>query len=211
MDDLSTDPVAGQYNLMSWAGPGTSVTHLLSPRAITGAVGPDYANAPDAELISAGNADAFAVVYDRHAAAVYRWARARVGDHAGDLMAETFARAWLSRGAFKDRAEGSAFPWLLGIAQNVLRDSMRRKRIEDKARARLGLPLQVASDPGYELVEERLSVPEAALKALADLPEPDRKVLDMRVVRAGPTTRSQHALSAPRSPRACGSHAHYAV
>jgi RNA polymerase sigma factor (sigma-70 family) len=155
---------------------------LLSPRAITGAVGPDYANAPDAELISAGNADAFAVVYDRQAAAVYRWARARVGDHAADLTAETFARAWLSRGAFKDRAEGSAFPWLLGIAQNVLRDSLRRKRIEDKARAKLGLPLQVAPDPGYDLVEERLSVPEAALKALADLPEPDRKVLDMRVV-----------------------------
>jgi hypothetical protein len=51
-------------------------------------VGPDYANAPDVELISAGNADAFAVVYDRHAAAVYRWARARVGDHAADQTYE---------------------------------------------------------------------------------------------------------------------------
>jgi hypothetical protein len=67
-------------------------------------VGPDYANAPDAELIGAGRADAFAVVYDRHAAAIYNWARSRVGDHAADLTAETFARAWLSRGSFRDGA-----------------------------------------------------------------------------------------------------------
>lgn len=46
-------------------------------------MGPDYANAPDAELISTGSADAFAVVDDRHAAAVYRWARSRVVEHAG--------------------------------------------------------------------------------------------------------------------------------
>jgi RNA polymerase sigma-70 factor (ECF subfamily) len=149
-------------------------------------VGPEIARRTDAELISAGSADAFAEVYDRHAAAVYRWARSRVGEHAADLTAETFARAWLSRGAFRDRAEGSARPWLLGIAQNILRDSLRRARIEDRARAKLGLPLEVAADPGYELVDERLSVPEAALKALAELPETDREVLDLRVVEGRP-------------------------
>ena len=149
-------------------------------------MGPNYANAPDRELISARGADAFATVYDRHAAAVYRWARSRVGDHADDLTAETFARAWLSRGSFSDRAEGSALPWLLGIAQNVLRDSLRRQRIEDRARARLGLPRALAIDAGYELVEERLSLPEAALQAIADLPKADRQVLDLRVVEGRP-------------------------
>ncbi|MBV9000697.1 MAG: sigma-70 family RNA polymerase sigma factor [Solirubrobacterales bacterium] len=105
-----------------------------------------------------------------------------VGDHAADLTAEVFARAWLSRGSFKDRAEGSARPWLLGIAQNILVDSLRRQRIEDKARARLGLPRELVTEVGYELVEEQLSLPEAALKAIADLPETDRQVLDLRVV-----------------------------
>ena len=137
---------------------------------------PDYANAPDAELIRAGGADQFAVVYDRHAAAIYRWARSRVGDHAADLTAETFARAWLSRRSFKDRADGSARPWLFGIAQNVLVDSLRRQRVEDRARARLGLPRELVNEVGYELVEERLSLPEAALKAIAELPEPVRNV-----------------------------------
>ena len=105
-----------------------------------------------------------------------------VGDHAADLTAEVFARAWLSRGSFKDRAEGSARPWLLGIAQNILVDSLRRQRIEDKARARLGLPRELVTEVGYELVEEQLSLPEAALKAIADLPETDRQVLDLRIV-----------------------------
>jgi RNA polymerase sigma factor (sigma-70 family) len=84
------------------------------------------------------------------------------------------------------RCRGSAFPWLLGIAQNLLRDSLRRQRIEDRARARLGLPRELATDAGYELVEERLSLPEAALKAIADLPEADRQVLDLRVVEGRP-------------------------
>ena len=60
-------------------------------------MGPDYANAADAELIKAEDADAFAIVYDRHAERVFGWARARVGDHAADLTAEVFARAWIKR------------------------------------------------------------------------------------------------------------------
>ncbi len=158
-------------------------------------MGRDHANATDAELIGAGRADAFAAVYERHTAAVYKWARSRVGDHAADLTAETFARAWLSRGSFRDRAEGSALPWLLGIAQNTLRDSLRRQRTEDRARARLGLPRDLATDAGYELVDERLSLPEAALKAVADLPEADRQVLDLRVVEGRPYTEIAAALS----------------
>ena len=37
-----------------------------------------------------------------------------------DLTAETFAQAWLSRVRFRDRAGGSAKPWLFTIARNVL-------------------------------------------------------------------------------------------
>jgi RNA polymerase sigma-70 factor (ECF subfamily) len=158
-------------------------------------VGPNHANAPDAELISAGRADAFAVIYDRHAAAIYGWARSRVGDHAADLTAETFARAWLSRGSFKDLAEGSARPWLLGIAQKILVGSLRKQRIEDRARARLGLPRELVTEVGYELVEERLSLPAAALKAIADLPASDRQVLDLRVVEGRPYNEIAERLS----------------
>jgi RNA polymerase sigma factor (sigma-70 family) len=149
-------------------------------------VRPDYAKATDAQLLAAADADAFALLYDRHVARVFAWARARVGDYAADLTAEVFARAWLCRGSFRDQADGSAFPWLCGIAGNVLRDSLRRRRVEDRARRRLGLPATLAPDPEYEAIERRLSLPEAAVRAIAELPPADRELLDLRVVQERP-------------------------
>jgi RNA polymerase sigma-70 factor (ECF subfamily) len=149
-------------------------------------VRPDYAKASDAELLNAADAEAFAVLYDRHVASVFAWARARTGGHAADLTAEVFARAWLCRRSFRDQADGSAFPWLCGIAGNVLHDSLRRRRVEDRARRRLGLPVAVAPDPEYEAVERRLSLPEAALRAIAELPAAERELLDLRVVQERP-------------------------
>ena len=142
----------------------------------------DYAKASDAELLATGDADAFALIYDRHVTSVFDWARARVREHAADLTAEVFARAWLCRRSFSDRADGSAYPWLCGIAGNVLRDSLRRRRVEDRARRRLGLHATVAPDPEYEAIERRLSLPEAAMKAVAELSESERELLDLRVV-----------------------------
>lgn len=167
------------------AGYARLLTHF-PPASDLQSVGPDYTSASDADLVKLSTADAFAVVYDRHAERVFRWARARVGDYAPDLTAEVFARAWLKRASFRDQADGSAFPWLIGIAGNVLRDSLRKRRVEDRARAKLGLPRTLAPDPGYERVEQRLSLPEAALAALAELPESDRELLDLRVVHERP-------------------------
>jgi RNA polymerase sigma factor (sigma-70 family) len=146
----------------------------------------DRANATDAELLAAQDADAFALVYDRHVRHVFGWARARVGDHAADLTAEVFARAWLARGRFRDEADGSALPWLYGIAQNVLRDSLRKRHVEEAARARLGLPVRILPDPEFEAIEQRLSLPAAALEALAGLPERERELLRLRVVEERP-------------------------
>src|SRR5262245_53576095 len=146
----------------------------------------DLAGVTDAELLSAQDADGFALLYDRHVRQVFEWSRARVGEHAADLTAEVFARAWLARGKFRDEAGGSALPWLFGIAQNILRDSLRKRRMEEAARARLGLPVKVLPDPEYEAVEQRLSLPAAALAAFADLPEGDRELLRLRVVEERP-------------------------
>jgi RNA polymerase sigma-70 factor (ECF subfamily) len=140
----------------------------------------------DAELLRLEDAEAFAAIYDRHAGAVFAWARTRVDQYAEDLTAEVFARAWFSRGRFVDRAGGSALPWLLGIAQHVLGDSLRKRRVESAARERLGLPLAVTPEPGYDAIEERLSFPEAVRRAIAALPETDRQLLLLRVVEDRP-------------------------
>jgi RNA polymerase sigma-70 factor (ECF subfamily) len=146
----------------------------------------NYARASDAELFRAGNADAFAEIYDRYVRQVFGWSRARVGEHAADLTAEVFARAWLSRSRFRARHDAPALPWLLGIAQNVLRDSLRKRRIEDAARRRLGLPPTVGPDRELEAVVERLSLPEAARDAVSALSEQDRELLRLRVVEERP-------------------------
>jgi RNA polymerase sigma-70 factor (ECF subfamily) len=136
----------------------------------------------DAELLRAHSADAFEEVYDRHAAQVLAWARARVGEHAADLTAEVFARAWLNRSRFRPEAETSALPWLLGIAKNVLRESLRKRRVEDAARRRLGMPRLLARDTALDAIHDRRSLSPAERRALASLPQQDRELLRLRVI-----------------------------
>jgi RNA polymerase sigma-70 factor (ECF subfamily) len=140
----------------------------------------------DGDLLRSREADAFAILYDRHVASVYRWARTRVGDHAADVTAEVFARAWLRRGTFRDHASGNAAPWLYGIAHNVLLDSLRKRQTDASARKRLGLPEAMAPDPELEAVENRASLPQAVLQALDDLPPDERELLRLRVVEERP-------------------------
>lgn len=137
----------------------------------------------DASLLrDADDPSAFSELYERHVAAVYRWLRPRLEWAASDLTAETFARAWLSRRRFRDECDGSALPWLLGIAANVLADTVRRNRIETRARERLGLPLDLAREDGYAEVEERLSPRLTLERSLGSLPEHERQALELRVV-----------------------------
>jgi RNA polymerase sigma factor (sigma-70 family) len=138
----------------------------------------------DASLLRNAAADpaAFSELYARHVGAVYRWFRCRIEWAASDLTAETFARAWLARGRFRDERGGTALPWLLGIAANLLADTARRDRIETRARARLGLPLDLASEDGYTEAEDRLSPRQALDQALALLPDHERAALELRVV-----------------------------
>jgi RNA polymerase sigma-70 factor (ECF subfamily) len=143
-----------------------------------------YRGRSDASLLRYAGEDpcAFSELYVRHVETVYRWFRRRLEWAASDLTAETFARAWLGRGRFRDERDGSALPWLLGIAANVLADTIRRNRIETRARERLGLPLDLASEDGYAAVEERLSPRVALRNGIGSLPVHERDALELRVV-----------------------------
>jgi RNA polymerase sigma factor (sigma-70 family) len=136
----------------------------------------------DAELIRDAGAASFGELYRRHAPAVYTWFRRRLEWAAADLTAETFAQAWLGRRRFRDERDGSALPWLLGIAANVLRESARRDRLETRARKKLGLPLDLAEEDGFAGVDERLSPRRALAKALDGVPAHEREALELRVV-----------------------------
>jgi RNA polymerase sigma-70 factor (ECF subfamily) len=144
----------------------------------------DVTDRTDAELIHAAESDAgaFGELYRRHASTVHGWFRRRLEWAASDLTAEAFAQAWLSRRSFRDEADGSALPWLLGIARNVARESARRNEVETRARRRLGLPTDLASEDGYSSVEERLSPSPALTDALEMLPAHEREALELRIV-----------------------------
>jgi RNA polymerase sigma-70 factor (ECF subfamily) len=79
-------------------------------------------------LVEEKDADAFAVVYDRHGGAAYSLAYRIVGDRgtAEDVTQEAFLSVWRS-GARYDRARGSVRTWLLGIVRNRAIDFLRRE------------------------------------------------------------------------------------
>jgi RNA polymerase sigma factor (sigma-70 family) len=139
----------------------------------------------DAELLVLDDPDAFTELYDRHVGQILTWSTARVGDYGSDLTAEVFALAWQSRKRFRDEHDGSALPWLYGIAHNVFRSSLRKRRVEYGARERLGLPVTVMH-ADFEAVDDRLSLPSAVLRAVADLPDSERQLLVLRLVEERP-------------------------
>lgn len=97
----------------------------------------------DAEAIrlSLDRPEAFAVLFERHARDVHAWLCARVGpDLGGDLLAETFMRAFDRRSRFDPALARSARPWLFGIASNLVADHHRREQRRLRAFARIDLP-----------------------------------------------------------------------
>ncbi len=139
----------------------------------------------DAQLLRESRSDpgAFRELYDRHAERIYAFVLRRTGDPdaAHDLTAEIFAQAWLSRRRFRDRSAGLAGPWLYGIARNLIAQSVRSRRIERAACTKLGIrdrldqPDGVAGEPNAGWLV-------GLDDALAELPEGERRAVELRVL-----------------------------
>ena len=128
--------------------------------------------------IRAGDAAAFAELFDAHAQAVYRYAVRSTSDWAAaeDIVSLTFLEAWRLRGKLRPDGD-SLLPWLLGIATNVLRNAARAARRHEAALARVPLR-EAVPDFADELVgrmhdAEQLA---AAQRALAALRRGEREV-----------------------------------
>ena len=81
----------------------------------------------DADVITASGADPerFAVIFDRHADEIHRYAARRLGRQAAaDVVSDVFLTAFRNRGRYRpDRAD--ARPWLYGIATRVISQHLR--------------------------------------------------------------------------------------
>jgi RNA polymerase sigma-70 factor (ECF subfamily) len=126
-------------------------------------------NADDAALLASPDPNDFGRFYERHVGAVVSFLgpRVRGADVAFDLTAETFARAFERRGQY-DPTRGPAVAWVLVIARNLLIDSVRRSRVVDQSRRRLGVAPVAINDAQLELIETRSQVDLRAV--LAGLP-----------------------------------------
>ncbi|TML44095.1 MAG: sigma-70 family RNA polymerase sigma factor [Actinobacteria bacterium] len=132
----------------------------------------------DGELlqrIADGDREAFDVLYRRFVRPVFALALRRLGDRgrAEDATQETFASIWRSASSY--RAErGPGAPWLYAVARNA---------IVDRARARSETPAEVpdeaSSDPGPPDEAERSWVTWRVHRAMQELPEHERPLLEL--------------------------------
>jgi len=101
------------------------------------------------QLLRRGDARAFEMVYERHAAAAFSLAYRMVGTRGGaeEVSQEAFLNIWRS-GARYDRTKGSVRTWVLGIVHHRAIDHLRRAVVHDRRRA---------SDEG---IEERFAAVE---------------------------------------------------
>jgi RNA polymerase sigma factor (sigma-70 family) len=116
----------------------------------------------------------FALLFDRHAAHIHRYAAQRIGrEAADDLVAETFLTAFSKRQRHPD-----ARPWLYGIATRLIgqhrREELRQYRVRKAA-------IPAPNLPGHaELVaadERARGLRIELIAALAALPPDDRDLL----------------------------------
>ena len=142
----------------------------------------DFTSMSDRELVAlslARHDSAFAEIVRRHRAALYRMARASLGDadDALDAVQDSFVSAHRSLGRFDP--ERPLRPWLARITLNACRDRIRRRFVR-----RYLLPFvadahdRIADDaPHQDIVTSDRQELERTLRAIAALPAATREPL----------------------------------
>jgi RNA polymerase sigma-70 factor, ECF subfamily len=149
---------------------------------------PQQRQPTDGELLSAvaaGDGQAFALFYRRHLPFVVGFLLRETADReaTADLAAEVFAATFLVARRFRARGDGSARPWVLGIARNKLLESRRRGRVEDRARRRLAFEPEVLDDDDLARVDELAAAAQQPVLELVErLPERQREAVRSRVL-----------------------------
>lgn len=129
----------------------------------------------------------FVTLYSRTMPGLLRYFVRRTLDPqiAADLTAETLAEAFASRGRFRDRSDGSATAWLYTIARRQFGGYLRRLRVEDAARRRLGMERVELGPEDVERVEALIDFEHVgrAVSTAFDLLRADqREALRLRVI-----------------------------
>ncbi|MEU6278252.1 sigma-70 family RNA polymerase sigma factor [Streptomyces populi] len=135
----------------------------------------------DAETVvqSLEQPELFALLYDRYAPDIHRYAARRLGAAAADdITADTFLVAFRIRSRY-DSTRANARPWLYGIAGNLIGKQRRAEVRALRALARTGHDPLAASGGEFwtEDTDSRIAAQGPLAGALAGLSAPDRHVL----------------------------------
>jgi RNA polymerase sigma factor (sigma-70 family) len=146
-----------------------SVGNRDSPAGHSEYVGPE--DSSDSELwqrVARHDGQAFGQLFDRHARAVYNhcFRRSAEWSIAEDLTSVVFLEAWRRRRDWQLSGD-SILPWLLGIANNCLRNAERSRRRYRRLLARL--PKVMDHPPADLEIEQRIEDEQAMRQILADL------------------------------------------
>ena len=140
-----------------------------------------HGSLPDEDLIplvEAGDAGAFAALYERHSRAAYSlsYRMMREKRAAEDLTQDAFLKAWRSAGSYRSH-RGSVRTWLLSVVHNRGIDrlrseaSRRRTRERTEAEAPRSQPSEAFAQAWSSHRRERVLV------ALRDIPREQREAL----------------------------------
>jgi RNA polymerase sigma factor (sigma-70 family) len=146
----------------------------------------EWMSCSDAELLAATRSEpeAFASFYDRYEASIlgYLMRRTRDPEMAAELGAEVFAAALGSATRYQP-AGPTAAGWLFTIAHNVLLKSARKGRVEDAARRRAGMALQLQlSNASLERIDGMIASAEWVSELLDRLPVDQRDAVRAHIL-----------------------------
>lgn len=133
------------------------------------------------QLVYRSKADAFEVIYDRHAGAAFSLAYRICSQRAlaEDVVQEAFLSLWRSRTRY-DRNRGSVRTWLLGIVHNRAIDALRRRSVRDRGLVHdEGIEERVAAPDRTDLDVARREEAREIRDALDELPQEQSQVIEL--------------------------------
>jgi len=141
----------------------------------------DLADEELMQLVRRGRAEAFEVVYDRHADAAFSLAYRMCGQRglAEDVVQESMLALWRS-GARYDRERGSVRTWILGIVHHRAIDALRRTAVRDRGRVQEeGVQERLAAPDRTDLEVARRQEAREVRDALQQLPDEQSRVIEL--------------------------------
>ncbi|HVP75165.1 MAG TPA: sigma-70 family RNA polymerase sigma factor [Gaiellaceae bacterium] len=119
--------------------------------------------------------EAFELLYGRYVRSIFGLALRRLRDRqrAEDAVQETFAAVWRSAASYRPE-RGPAAPWLYAVARNAIVDRL-RARVEPASE----VPEMISSEPGPADRAESSFVAWRVHRALEELPEKEREVVEL--------------------------------